>query len=138
MIKYMEDYGLDMAQCRFLEIRFRFTDAARVHFTHGRVLEAIHLLTADTDNPISLRLAADYLLDGLWQNVSLGIKLNSGYMASESHVVLRQLLHLTRVLDLTCLPEKARDEVRRNSHSYVNKTQFNDPRDCHLPCDGTP
>ncbi|TDL28963.1 hypothetical protein BD410DRAFT_818373 [Rickenella mellea] len=68
-LEYMEDYCADSDRAAFLEAIGRNNEAAELHLSEGRTLEAIRLLLAD-------RTTADRaircILDGLWARFPLG------------------------------------------------------------------
>lgn len=110
MLICMQEYGFHSPQAQFLESRGRLSEAAELHFTNGRTLEAISLLLADERDHSSVRRASQYILEGLWQNITLGTELQSD--AALSNGVLLGLLDLSKRVDTSMLEARGQDEVR--------------------------
>ncbi|KAH9919768.1 uncharacterized protein BXZ73DRAFT_104876 [Epithele typhae] len=108
-LEYMDDFGLDIARASLLEDMGKFADAADVHFAEGNVLEAIRLLSLDTDNTASTRKAFDCLLEGLWQRLSLGAIISDDDLKSSG--IVTKLLRLSDGLPITGVDENIRNEV---------------------------
>ncbi|KAH9487237.1 TPR and ankyrin repeat-containing protein 1 [Psilocybe cubensis] len=72
-IEYLEDRNLDMAQVDLYLMLGRRIDAVDIHLKEGRFLEAVDLIIegVNLDSNTSQR-AAHYILQGLWQNLSVG------------------------------------------------------------------
>lgn len=103
----MEDYDFDFARAKLLESKQDLEGAAEVHLLEGRVSEAIELFTQDKKNESSIRRANECILEGLWQNISLGSPLAS-VQASEA---VSQLLDSAGQVDAAMLEPNERDEV---------------------------
>ncbi|GBE78672.1 predicted protein [Sparassis crispa] len=108
-LEYMDDYGLDIARATLLEELGRFADAAELHLSEGRTLEAIESFSKDHGNPDSLRRASQCLLDGMWSSLCFGVTPNSELATSNN--TLQKLLRLLARLDVTDLDSNMRDEV---------------------------
>lgn len=113
-LEYMDDYGLDVARSQFLEEVGRYAEAADVHLNEGNVLEAIRVLSLDTQNAASLERALSCLLDGLWLNLSCGVAANEEALKPSG--TIGKLLSLTNGLQLWDGANAAlRDEACRSS-----------------------
>lgn len=64
----------------------RHSDAAEVHLSEGRTLEAIRLFLRDKSNEQSTRQAHAAILEGLWKHISFAIKPKS--IGSEGKALL--------------------------------------------------
>ncbi|PIL29959.1 hypothetical protein GSI_07870 [Ganoderma sinense ZZ0214-1] len=98
-LEYMDDFGLDMARAQFLEEVGRYAEAADVHISEGNTLEAIRVLSLDTENKTSLERALACLLDGLWRNLSCGVPVNDETLNPSG--VVGRLLQLANSFTLT-------------------------------------
>lgn len=91
----MTDYGFDMARVTLLERHGRFSEAATIHLEEGRPMEAIRLFMRDTD-PASRERATASVLQGFWEQISLGVSIPS--QGSAARLQLDQLLLLAAEL----------------------------------------
>ena len=109
-IGYLEDRNLDDAQVDLLIRHEKKSDAAKVHLSEGRVLEAIDLFLDDSENrQDSIQRATDCVLQGLRKAMPLG-----GSVAGPE---ITELLKRSDLLDL-CMPSQdVRDEVK--SHNFM-------------------
>ncbi|KAF9818488.1 hypothetical protein IEO21_02726 [Rhodonia placenta] len=118
MLICMQEYGFHSPQAQFLESRGRLSEAAELHFTNGRTLEAISLLLADERDHSSVRRASQYILEGLWQNITLGTELQSD--AALSNGVLLGLLDLSKRVDTSMLEARGQDEaIERDDYAKL-------------------
>ncbi|KAI0757678.1 hypothetical protein C8Q80DRAFT_1134850 [Daedaleopsis nitida] len=108
-LEYMDDYGLDVVRASFLEDMGRFGEAAEVQFSQGNTLEAIRLLTLDRANDNSIRRAFEYLLEGLWSNLSCGLPITDEYI--KTHSIVARLLRLADGVQGAHVDTNLRDEV---------------------------
>lgn len=67
----MRDYGFDAAQIHVLEDQRRYDQAAEVAFSERNILEGVRLLLR-SDSSISIRLAIEQALYGLWTVLPFG------------------------------------------------------------------
>ena len=109
-IGYLEDRNLDDAQVDLLIRHEKKSDAAKVHLSEGRVLEAIDLFLDDNENrQDSIQRATDCVLQGLRKAMPLG--------GSVGGPEITELLKRSDLLDL-CMPSQdVRDEVK--SHNFM-------------------
>ena len=109
-IVYLEDRNLDDAHVDLLIRHEKKSDAAKVHLSEGRVLEAIDLFLDDNeDRQDSIQMATNCVLQGLRKAMPLG-----------GSVVGREITELLKRSDLLdpCMPSQdVRDEV--NSHIFM-------------------
>ena len=105
-IDYLEDRNLDDAHVDLLIRHEKKSDAAEVHLSEGRVLEAIDLFLDDNENrQDSIQRATDCILQGLRKAVPFG-----GTVAGPE---ITELLKRSDLLDQHCMPSQdVRDEVK--------------------------
>lgn len=109
-IVYLEDRNLDDAHVDLLIRHEKKSDAAKVHLSEGRVLEAIDLFLDDNeDRQDSIQMATNCVLQGLRKAMPLG-----GSVAGRE---IAELLKRSDLLD-PCMPSQdVRDEVK--SHIFM-------------------
>jgi hypothetical protein len=105
----LEEYDLDIARASLLESIGRLADAAELHLTEGRPLEAIGLFLKDSANEAMLCRGRECILEGLWQNLSFAVNANS----VRENETLDQLLSLAANFDTSHLGSGLLDEVRQ-------------------------
>lgn len=111
----METFDLDIARATMLETLGRTSEAADLHLEEGRTLEAITLLIADPNNQELVRRGSEWLLQGLWKNLSFAT-----VVSDQSSPILSGLLALANKLDDKFLSENDSNEVRSVSVSVCN------------------
>jgi hypothetical protein len=109
-IDYLEDRNLDDAHVDLLIHHEKKNDAAKVHLSEGRVLQAIDLLLDDNENrQDSIQMATDCVLQGLRKAMPLG--------GSVAGLEITELLKRSDLLDPCILSQEVRDEVK--SHNFL-------------------
>ena len=104
-IVYLEDRDLDDAHVDLLIRHEKKSDAAEVHRSEGRVLEAIDLFLDDNENrQDSIRRAADCVLQGLRKAMPFG--------GSVTGLEITELLKRSDLLDPCMLSQNVSDEVK--------------------------
>ena len=104
-IDYLDDRNLDDAHVDLLIRHEKKSDAAEVHLSEGRVLEAIDLFLDDSENrKDSIRRAADCVLQGLRRAMPFG-----GFVAG---LEITELFKRSDLLDLCMLSQGVCDEVK--------------------------
>ncbi|KAI0757657.1 hypothetical protein C8Q80DRAFT_1092486 [Daedaleopsis nitida] len=104
-LEYMDDYGLDASRATLLERLGRFSEAAECCLQEGERLKAIELLVRD-HSQLSTTRAAECILDGLWQLLSL--------CTPEEHWqndMIPDLLGQFELLDRTWVDDNALNEL---------------------------
>ena len=96
-LEFTEDYDLDVARATLLESMGRLSEAAELHLTEGRQLQAISLFLKDRDDPNSQRRARECILQGLWGHISFGVPRES-FLENDT---LIRLLELASKFDQT-------------------------------------
>ncbi|OCH88979.1 hypothetical protein OBBRIDRAFT_757238 [Obba rivulosa] len=107
-LAYMDDYGLDIAQATVLEELSRFAEAAQLHLSEGRTLEAIRLFLLD-GSAESTERASRCILDGLWRHLSLGLTVSPEVTREDN--TLQELLHLSNSLNKSSTDQGTLDEI---------------------------
>lgn len=102
-LEYLEFRDLDIARATLLCSLGRTAEAAELHLSEGRTLDAICLFLQDCQNERSMRSASKYILQELWRNLSFGV-------SNRNDTVMR-LLDLSSTLDMSLLDSNDRDEV---------------------------
>ena len=109
-IGYLEDRNLDDAHVDLLIRHEKKSDAAEVHLSEGRVLQAIDLFLDDNENrQDSIRRATDCVLQGLRKAMPLG--------GSVVGLEITELLKRSDLLDPYVSNQEVRDEVK--SHKFL-------------------
>ena len=109
-IGYLEDRNLDDAHVDLLIRHEKKSDAAEVHLSEGRVLQAIDLFLDDNENrQDSIRRATDCVLQGLRKAMPLG--------GSVVGLEITELLKRSDLLDPYISNQEVRDEVK--SHKFL-------------------
>ena len=109
-IGYLEDRNLDDAQVDLLIRHEKKSDAAEVHLSEGRVLQAIDLFLDDNENrQDSIQRATECVLQGLRKAMPFG-----GSVAGPE---ITELLKRSDLLDPCVSSQDVRDEVK--SHKLM-------------------
>ncbi|KAF8554534.1 hypothetical protein OG21DRAFT_1462307 [Imleria badia] len=72
-LKFLEEYNLDFARATLLENHGRYLEAAELHLSENRPLDAIRDLLREKGSRDAILRATKILLDGLWLRCSFGI-----------------------------------------------------------------
>lgn len=107
-LEYLEDMDLDVAQATLLESMGRHLEAAEIHLTEGRTLEAINILLKAKNNVDTMQLAKAYILQGLWKELSFRVSFK------EANPEILQYIELSKSLDLSILTARDSAEVSYN------------------------
>ncbi|KAF9242380.1 hypothetical protein BU15DRAFT_43965 [Melanogaster broomeanus] len=107
-LEFLEDYDLDFARASLFESHGRYLEAAELHLTENRPLDAISDFLKVKESRDAITRATDILLEGLWRRCSFGIP--SKEVAGDQDVI--QFLALARELPMDLLDPFARDEIR--------------------------
>jgi hypothetical protein len=78
-----------LARAALLERLGRYSEAAELHLVEGRTLEGIRLLLKDPTQRASVLRGQKWILHGLWQRVSFGMKPTSIQSDRNFHQLLR-------------------------------------------------
>ncbi|PPQ78819.1 hypothetical protein CVT25_010688 [Psilocybe cyanescens] len=127
-IEYLEDRNLDMAQVDLLLMHGRKAKAANLHLTEGRILEAVDLFIEDGRvDATSLQRAVGCILQGLWQNLSVGTTvtaspevrdyLNRFDMLEKSTI---EPLHLLEFDMFQAIVSRELDKLAQLANSFLN------------------
>ena len=109
-IDYLEVLNLDDAHVDLLIRHEKKSDAAEVHLSEGRLLQAFDLFLDDNENrQDSIQRATDCVLQGLRKAMPFG--------GSVAGVEITELLQRSDLLDLSILNQDIRDEVK--SHNFT-------------------
>ena len=110
-IVYLEERNIDDAHIHLLMLHEKKSDAAKVHLSGGRIIEAIDLFLDDSENrQESIQSAITCVLQGLRKAMPLG-----GSMTGLEVTV--ELFKRSDLLDPYILDQNIRDEVRSTSLS---------------------
>ena len=122
-IDYLEDRNLDDAHVDLLIRHEKKFDAAKVHLSEGRVLEAIDLFLDDNGNrKDSIQRAADCVLLGLRKAMPFG-----GFVVGPE---IKELLQRSDLLDPCMLSQDVCDEVK--SHNFMLPLIHSDSSDRYI------
>ncbi|KIN94541.1 hypothetical protein M404DRAFT_380130 [Pisolithus tinctorius Marx 270] len=106
-LDFLEAYGLDVALAVLYESQERYVEAAELHLSEGKPLDAIRAFLKDKANQHAVRRAADILLGCLWEHCSFGVapkEFRTG--------IPKTLISLSHQLPLDLLPLRVRDEIK--------------------------
>ncbi|KAL0068396.1 hypothetical protein AAF712_004474 [Marasmius tenuissimus] len=103
-VEYLEDRLLSGALGDVLVAAQRLDEAAELHWSEGRVIEAITLFF-ESQSEASSRRAAECVLEGLWQMLSFGMR------TSESNGDLLHLQRFASAVDTELLDVNGRREL---------------------------
>ncbi|KAG2139121.1 uncharacterized protein EDB93DRAFT_708493 [Suillus bovinus] len=90
-IEFLEDYDLDYARASLLESHSKYYEAAELHLSENRPLEAARAFIKDDSNVDSTTRAADTILEYFWRKCSFRITAKS--------VVDEQMPHFIALAD---------------------------------------
>lgn len=72
-LEFLEDYDLDYARASLLESHSRYYEAAELHLSENRPLEAARAFVKDSSNANSTIRAAETILEYLWRKCSFRV-----------------------------------------------------------------
>ena len=72
-LEFLEDYNLDVARAALLGKLGRYSEAAEVHLSENRPLDAIRDLLKVKESHDTIQKATKILLEGLWRRCSFAI-----------------------------------------------------------------
>ena len=72
-MEFLETYDLDFAQAELLENHGRYLEAARLHLSENRPLDAIRDFLRMKGSREAIQEATKIILDGLWLKCSFGV-----------------------------------------------------------------
>ncbi|KAI6165390.1 hypothetical protein EDD17DRAFT_225914 [Pisolithus thermaeus] len=72
-LDFLETYGLDVALVVLYESHGKYVEAAELHLSEDKPLDAIKAFLKDKTNKHAVRRAADILLECLWKHCSFGV-----------------------------------------------------------------
>ena len=106
-LEFLEDYDLDYARASLLESHSRYYEAAELHLSENRPLEAVRAFVKDSTNAESTARAADTILEYFWRKCSFRITARDAF-ADEP---LRHFVNLADQLQTSELDPLIRDLV---------------------------
>ncbi|KAG1809265.1 hypothetical protein EV424DRAFT_1328374 [Suillus variegatus] len=108
-LEFLEDYDLDYARASLLESHSRYYEAAELHLSENRPLEAVRAFIKDDSKDDSTSRAADTILEYFWRKCSFRITAKS--VADEP---MQHFIALANDLETNKLTPATRDLVRDN------------------------
>ncbi|KAG2160214.1 uncharacterized protein EDB93DRAFT_1324636 [Suillus bovinus] len=105
-LEFLEDYDLDFARASLLESHSRYYEAAELHLSENRPLEAVRAFIKDNGNANSTARAADTILEYFWRKCSFRITAKTLADESMSHFIA-----LADQLDASRLAPATRDLI---------------------------
>jgi hypothetical protein len=106
-LEFLDSYNLDFARATLLENHGRYLEAAELHLSENRPLDAIRDFLKEKGSCDTIHQATKILLDGLWRRCSFG--LTSKEVAADQDV--NQLLNLASELPVDILDPLDHHEV---------------------------
>ncbi|KAE9400953.1 P-loop containing nucleoside triphosphate hydrolase protein [Gymnopus androsaceus JB14] len=107
-LEYLEDRDMDIARAALLVAHGRPREAAELHLSEGRTLEAIYFFIQDTENADSARRAIECILDGLWRKLNFSVP--SEHLAEDAG--LYKLFELVKKVNQSLLIQNYRNEIK--------------------------
>ncbi|KAG1889225.1 hypothetical protein F4604DRAFT_1612723 [Suillus subluteus] len=105
-LEFLEDYDLDYARASLLESHSRYYEAAELHLSENRPLEAVRAFIKDNVNADSTIRAADTILEYFWRKCSFRITAKT--IADEP---MRHFIALADQLETNKLTPATRDLI---------------------------
>ncbi|KAG1881873.1 hypothetical protein C8R48DRAFT_682497 [Suillus tomentosus] len=105
-LESLEDYDLDDARASLLESHSRYYEAAELHLSENRPLEAVRAFMKDESNIDSTIRAADTILEYFWRQCSFRITVES--IADEP---MQHFIALADQLETNKLTPATRDQI---------------------------
>ncbi|KAI6022561.1 hypothetical protein EDC04DRAFT_334245 [Pisolithus marmoratus] len=106
-LEFLDTYGLDVALVDLYETHEKYVEAAELHFSEDRPLDAIRVFLKDENNHQAVRRAADILLECLWKHCSFGVALKEFHAG-----IPKALFSLSHQLRLDLLSSQTRNEIK--------------------------
>ncbi|KAF9219473.1 hypothetical protein BS17DRAFT_760990 [Gyrodon lividus] len=122
-LDFLETYDLDVALVDLLESHGRFSQAAELHLSEDRPLDALKLFLKDQGNDVSLSRAGDVLLENLWRQCSFGVSVKDALQDDTT----RNFFAMIEEIPLEKLVPQNRDQismfraVANQDHSTLEK-----------------
>ncbi|KAI5991381.1 hypothetical protein EDC04DRAFT_2587409 [Pisolithus marmoratus] len=105
-LDFLETYGLDAALMVLYKSHGKYVEAAELHLSEDKPLDAIRVFLKDGTNQLAVRRAADVLLECFWKHCSFGVT-SKGFHTG----IPKTLISLSQQLPLDPLSPQVRDEV---------------------------
>jgi hypothetical protein len=116
-LEFLEDNDLHYARVSLLESHSRYYEAAELHLSENRPLEAVRAFIKDSSNVDSTIRAADTILEYFWRKCSFRITAKT--VADEP---MRHFIALADQLEANKLTPMTRDLVRGSSLKVTSWT----------------
>ncbi|KAF9230374.1 hypothetical protein BU15DRAFT_83712 [Melanogaster broomeanus] len=104
---FLETYDLDESLVELLESNGKFVEAAELHLSVGRPLDAIKSLLKDKGNDAAVSRAGDILLENLWRRCSFGVSMKDALQDDTTS----QLFALIKEIPLEKLVPQDHDQI---------------------------
>ena len=91
-LEFLENYNLDVARAALLGKQGRYWEAAEVHLSENRPLDAIRVLLKDKGSRDTIQKAAKILLGALWRRCPFAVSLKQ-VSADQDVAALLNLAH---------------------------------------------
>jgi hypothetical protein len=114
-LEFLEDYDLDYARASLLESHARYYEAAELHLSENRPLEAVRAFIKDKGNLDSTIRAADTILEYFWRKCSF--RITAKIVVDEP---MRHFIALADQLEANKLTPATRDLVRISSLKVIS------------------
>ncbi|KAJ7151710.1 hypothetical protein C8R46DRAFT_1357916 [Mycena filopes] len=100
-LEYLDERGLHGERATVLESFARLSDAAEIHLTNGRTLDAIALFLRDQNT----ERASDCILQGLWEILSFSV------LPDAQGPLISKFLHFASQVDVSGISQSKRDQI---------------------------
>ena len=114
-LEFLEDYDLDEARAKLLVKLGKILKAAGIHAKNGNMLKAVEVLNASGCRVDHVRPSIEYLLTGLWRDLTLGVLPTSNSIASK-------LFALADRLERSAMTKQEVDEVCVSHSSPIDES----------------
>ncbi|KAG2064506.1 hypothetical protein BDR04DRAFT_1162468 [Suillus decipiens] len=119
-LEFLEDYDLDFARASLLESHSRYYEAAELHLSENRPLEAVRALIKGNDSNSTIR-AAYTILEYFWRKCSFRIAAKTA-LADEPmrhFIALADQLETNKLTPVTCDLISMFQNILRGSHEAL-------------------
>ncbi|KAG2096334.1 uncharacterized protein F5147DRAFT_839983 [Suillus discolor] len=127
-LEFLEDYDLDYARASLLESHSRYYEAAELHLSENRPLEAVRAFIKDDTKDDSTSRAADTILEYFWRKCSFRITAKS---VADEPEPMRHFIALADELEMNKLTPATRDlismfqNILRGNHESLRNLALN-------------
>ncbi|KAF9230331.1 hypothetical protein BU15DRAFT_83761 [Melanogaster broomeanus] len=130
-LDFLDTYDLDVALVELLDLHGKFVEAAELHLSEGRPLDAIKSFLKDKGDDSAVSRAGDILLENLWRHCSFGVSVKdalqddttSQFFALIKEIPLEKLVpqNHDQILMFRAGAEDDREALEKLATSFLEK-----------------